>query len=154
MSMRKVNATPKGTRMMWKPRVKAICSRAGSNCDGSAASATSKARVMPVTPAEQTAPVLDAATMNSSARHWGGPVGAWAQRDDRDRPAGPASRARTARSDGLELFRVEHRPAELGVVEPVIGAPRGEELVVRPGLDDPAGLHDQDQVGIPDRGEP
>src|SRR4051794_26812814 len=33
----KVNATPKGTRMMWKPRVNAICSRAGSSWDGSAA---------------------------------------------------------------------------------------------------------------------
>src|SRR5215218_3637409 len=38
MSIRKVNATPNGTRMMWKPRVKAIICRAGSSWAGSAAS--------------------------------------------------------------------------------------------------------------------
>src|SRR5438445_263759 len=38
--MRKVKATPKGTRMMWKPSVNAICSRAGSNCAGSAAASS------------------------------------------------------------------------------------------------------------------
>src|SRR4051795_6306529 len=41
MSIRNVKATPKGTRMMWNPRVKAICSRAGSSCDGSPAAASS-----------------------------------------------------------------------------------------------------------------
>jgi hypothetical protein len=29
-----VNANAKGTRMMWNPSVNAICSRAGSNCEG------------------------------------------------------------------------------------------------------------------------
>src|SRR3954454_22323233 len=38
--MRNVKATPKGTRMMWKPSVNAICSRAGTSWEGSAASAT------------------------------------------------------------------------------------------------------------------
>src|SRR3954447_2977596 len=33
--MRKVKATPNGTRTMWNPRVKAICSRAGRTCAGS-----------------------------------------------------------------------------------------------------------------------
>src|SRR3954470_13513845 len=33
-----VKATPKGTRMMWKPRVNAIICRAGSTCEESAAS--------------------------------------------------------------------------------------------------------------------
>ena len=43
----KVNATPNGTRMMWKPSVNAICSRAGSSCDGSpAASAFSAIRAI------------------------------------------------------------------------------------------------------------
>src|SRR3954451_19777228 len=37
MSIRNVKATPNGTRMMWKPSVNAICSRAGSSWSGSAA---------------------------------------------------------------------------------------------------------------------
>ncbi len=38
-----VNATPNGTRMMWKPRVNAICSRAGSSWGGSPAAPASAA---------------------------------------------------------------------------------------------------------------
>src|SRR4051794_39345001 len=37
ISIMVVKATPKGTRMMWKPSVKAIICRAGSSCSGSAA---------------------------------------------------------------------------------------------------------------------
>src|SRR3954469_10531 len=37
--MRKVKATPNGTSTMWKPRVNAIISRAGSSCGGSPAAA-------------------------------------------------------------------------------------------------------------------
>src|SRR3954454_4299158 len=44
-----VNATPKGTRMMWKPSVNAICSRAGNSCDGSAALASTQ-RCSPMAP--------------------------------------------------------------------------------------------------------
>src|SRR4051794_11782177 len=35
ISISTVNAIPNGTRMMWKPSVNAICSRAGNSCMGS-----------------------------------------------------------------------------------------------------------------------
>src|SRR3954464_3009095 len=39
-----VKATPNGTRTMWKPRGNAICSRAGSSCEGSEPPARAAAR--------------------------------------------------------------------------------------------------------------
>src|SRR4051812_44764369 len=59
--MKNVNATPNGTRMMWKPRVNAICSRAGSSCAGSPASARNAINgIVPAFP--------ESAGLNSSAK--------------------------------------------------------------------------------------
>jgi hypothetical protein len=44
MSVMNVKATPNGTSTMWKPRVKAIISRAGKSCGRSAATVWQAAR--------------------------------------------------------------------------------------------------------------
>ena len=47
-----------------------------------------------------------------------------------------------------------HGLGELGGVEPGVGAVGGQQLVVGALLDDVAGLHHQDQVGVADRRQP
>ena len=64
---------------------------------------------------------------------------------------GPLRGTRRRRAPRSGLDRLVERLRELGLVEVRVGALAREQPVVRPLLDDVAGLHHQDHVGVADR---